>query len=235
LLDHLGKPAALLATYGTIVSLLYLFGFWGHLGINALEYIGLADIVRLSLYPMLISLAAILFGFLVSNWSNQNVLPPGEGKGSKLGKALNKYGQLIAIAWGIGAFLVFQSQPETTRWSSLGFMLMPYSIALSNIPAVMNAIPNDRVRTTIMALAVLLPPLVYGTGVKNAEKIRTADVDYAIDASRLPEALALRSTARKPILYVGQLGNRIALYETLSKQVVLVREDQISVLPIREK
>lgn len=38
--------------YGIVVSVLYLFGYWGTFHVNPLEYIGIVDVVKLAVYPL---------------------------------------------------------------------------------------------------------------------------------------------------------------------------------------
>jgi hypothetical protein len=52
-----GKYIAIGAPYFLGVSALYLFGFWEWFGVNPLEYVGLADLTKLALYPLLVSFA----------------------------------------------------------------------------------------------------------------------------------------------------------------------------------
>ena len=88
---------AIAFAYGVSVSALYLFGFWGVFRINVLEFIGLADLAKLSVKPLIYSLPAILLGFAIGQLFSGS-FPPGGGAGTPIGQfGRKKYGLLLFL------------------------------------------------------------------------------------------------------------------------------------------
>jgi hypothetical protein len=236
LFEPVGKLTAVVVPYGTGLSLAYLIGYWSPFGVNPLEYVGLSDIFRLALRPMLYSLAGIVVGFALSHIGPAIAIPPGGGADTRFGRWFNRNKTFIAATYAGAVVLAFQFLlPKEDRWLALGFLLMPFALALETLQIVREVVPQHGLRSFLLALVVVLPPVAYWHGGQAAREIRAGKAEYAIDAARLPRELELRSTRRNPILYVGRLGNHFAIYETLSRQLVLVPVEKIPVLAIREK
>jgi len=59
------KILSLLAPCAVLVCALYLFGYWSSFEINILEFVSLSDIIKLGVYPLVVSGgAAFIIGFL---------------------------------------------------------------------------------------------------------------------------------------------------------------------------
>ena len=130
---------AIAFAYGVSVSALYLFGFWGVFRINVLEFIGLADLAKLSVKPLIDSLPAILLGFAIGQLFSGS-FPPGGGAGTPIGQfGRKKYGLLlflnVVIILALVAFLPHQvlsiEKEQLQRYSCFGRTVNPSRWAAS--------------------------------------------------------------------------------------------------------
>jgi len=81
-------------SYGFVVSMLYLFGYWSTFDINILEYIKISDVIKIAIYPIITSVGFAIIGFItghfVGRWSNeQNV------QKSQISKKIDKWTNFI--------------------------------------------------------------------------------------------------------------------------------------------
>jgi hypothetical protein len=56
----ISKYLPFITSYGFLVASLYSFAFWGYFKINILEFVGLADLLKLALYPIVMSFVGIV-------------------------------------------------------------------------------------------------------------------------------------------------------------------------------
>src|SRR5689334_4006081 len=52
----------LIAPYSITISVLYLMGYWTSFRINALEFVSLADVLKLAIYPMIGAVGGAIIG-----------------------------------------------------------------------------------------------------------------------------------------------------------------------------
>lgn len=219
---------------GTGACFAYLFGYWGPLGLNVFEHIGLTDVVRLSLYPIVVSLSFLVVGMIVGNLIGP-FFPPGGGQKTKFGQSVKKHEWVFWTIWA--GFLVYGYiwGIEPYKWVGLAALLGLLNVPIQNTDSMIAMFPERSFRVTLVSAALLIPSMAFAHGRIHADEVISGKAKRAIDATRIDSGLNLRATARKPIMYVGRLGDRIVLYETLSEQLVLVDEETIPVLPLREK
>ncbi len=58
------RQLQLAVPYAIVVSVIYLFGYWGTFQINPLEYVGVSDLIKLAAYPLMTVLVLGMFGAL---------------------------------------------------------------------------------------------------------------------------------------------------------------------------
>jgi hypothetical protein len=233
-LGFLLKYTMFVVPLGTALGLIYLIGYWRPLGVNVLDYVGFADVLRLSLYPMLIVIVTATVGLLVPPMLSKT-FPPGGGRETFAGRKIFGYRYWFWSIWAAVMIYSVVKSPEPSRWYILANMGSMFSVMIGNTRPIQNALPDPAVRFAVLFLALYITGVAFATGRSNAHDIKTGQAEHALDSSRLPEALDLRSTAQRPIMYAGKLGDRFALYETLTSRLVLVREDQIPSLALRDK
>jgi hypothetical protein len=68
------------------VGACYLFGYWGAIGVNVLEFIGFADIAKLAVYPLVAGMTFTALGAVFSEITTGKVLPIGGGEHTAVGR-----------------------------------------------------------------------------------------------------------------------------------------------------
>jgi hypothetical protein len=139
---------------------------------------------------------------------------------------------LVALA-GAGAILIWGD--SRARWAVAIGTLTAAALPLRRVKFVVDLIPNENARFFVLFALLAFPAFAFVLGQAAAFTIKDGKSAFAVDAQRLPASIGLRSTPKRPIVYAGRLGNRLAFYETLSGQMVLVSEDEVPTLAIREK
>jgi hypothetical protein len=233
-MPNISKALTLFVPLGTGVGLAYLFGYWGSLGANPLEYIGFSDVIRISLQPMFISFAAVVLGLFLTE-TGRRFFPLGGGQKTEIGRQVKKYDFVFWSVWFVVMVTIFIRGHDPTKWFVLASMGSTFSVLIGNAKTMHVLLPDDRARSVILFLVMFLPPWSFASGRMDAADVRNGRTNLALDTSRVPDQVDLRSTPHAPIIYVGRLGDRIFFYETLTKRTVLVREDQLPVFALREK
>jgi hypothetical protein len=207
--------------YGVSVSALYLFGFWGVFHINVLEFIGLTDLAKLSVKPLLYSLPGFLLGFAVAQMFS-GVFPPGGGADAPIGQFGRKYSVLLLILVVVLILAVMEFVPNYWIRYVLILMLVVFlSIASTHLNIVITYLPNPRIRQVVMVLLFMIPVVAFHHGEIEAHAIKGGYGDLNVDTLR--SKLELTVTDTKPASYVGYLGDFMVLYETATDRVVFVK------------
>ena len=208
-------------TFGVIVSALYNFGYWGSFDINVLEFVGVADLGRLAVYPLLVSLLAFLFGALLADIGRGDSFPPGGAPQTPSILFVFKHWRIFVIAgliiiWGIGGYT---SSPN--RWLIVAVLVGLLSVPLSHSEFIIRYIPNPRLRQGILFYILLIPPLAFHFGHDRADDVKKGRGPLTVDIVR--SKLSLDVSENKPVTYIGHLGEYFALYEATSQSVALVK------------
>ena len=90
------KIIYLATSYGFVVSMLYLFGYWSTFDINILEYIKISDVIKISIYPIITTVGITIMGFIVGNFYGRWSAKPNVQKNEKL-KKIEKWTDFISI------------------------------------------------------------------------------------------------------------------------------------------
>lgn len=90
------KYIAVAVPYGSALSLLYLWGYWGPFNINILEFVGFSELAKLALYPFLASFIFILFSVAFAEVMRGDSLPPGGGAETRIGDGAASTGAFLS-------------------------------------------------------------------------------------------------------------------------------------------
>ncbi len=215
---------AVVVPYFIGVSALYLFGYWGAFNVNIFEYVGLSDIAKLSIYPLLASLVFVFVfsGFLIAELLISPVFPPGGGNASAVGRFYQKYerGLLAAmVALGVGAALFGQ---EPGRWFCIALIVGTFSSPLHRNEWIIRKVPDPRIRATLLSLALLLPGVSFAYGKLEAYLIKTGHPTNIVDVER--SKLSLSADQKHPVSVLGFIGDTYVFFESKSGQVVYVKQ-----------
>ncbi len=219
--------------YFGAVAACYLFGYWGAFNVNILEYVGFADIAKLSIYPLLASLAFVLSGYLISELLAAPTLPVGGGNDTPIGRFGLKHGRvLLALMVALGAGVVLFGQ-EPWRWFFVALVGGTFSTPLQRSEWFIEKIPDPKVRATLLSLALLLPGLSFAFGRMDSHLVKAGHPANVVDVGR--SKLQLSDDPKYPVSLLGFVGGTYVLFEAKSGQVIYVRRSDSTTLYVAPK
>ncbi|SRR6266513_198137 len=213
---------AIALSYSTILSALYLFGFWGALDVNILEFIGLSDLIKLAVYPLLLSLVGILIGHLSYVLLQGDAFPPGAGADTAIGRFGRKYWRYILE---IDLFIILAVAifaPSPLKWMVIAGLASPLSLLFTHQEFFVELIPNTRARVSVLNLAIFLAGAAFYYGNYHAYLAKDGRSSLIVDVSR--SKLPLKFDSKKPVAYLGYISGYFVLLESVSGAVVFVKE-----------
>jgi hypothetical protein len=214
--------------YLVAVAAAYLFGYWGTFNINVLEFVSLADLAKLAVYPLLASLIFFLAGLLTSQFLVSPKVTPGGGANTTVGRIGRKYWRLFLGLQVVVICMMAIYGPEPRKWIVVASLVALFSAPLSHLEFLIERIPNPRARMTSLFLVLLLPGIAFAFGRQEAYLIKSGHPNQTVDIKR--SNLPLSEDATKPVAYLGFVGGTYILYETKTEQLVLVKQQDNSQL-----
>ncbi len=160
--------------YFVTVGVLYLWGYWSRFNVNILEYISLADVLKFTAYPIastvlfliLGAAAGELLGVVTRNLLvDRNLIPPGGGRNTEVGRTLSRFGPMLVFAYaaGVGALIVFG--PAETNWLILApFIGIPIGLIAEIRGVLTDIIPHKMARSLVLYFLAVMPIWAYGEG-----------------------------------------------------------------------
>ena len=215
---------AVAVPFSIAVGACYLFGYWGPVGINLLEFVGFTDIAKLAIYPLVASLALFFLGLVLSLITTGNRMPVGGGRHTKVGQFGRRFARELLALVVLAIIGVYAIAPEPFKWLGIAFLAVFFAAPLANMDAFVEALPSSAIRFALTLLLLMLPALSFAVGradiyfARNLVSAKTVDVER----SKLP----LTSETKLPVIYLGLLGSTFVLLETKTGQLILVKQDR---------
>ena len=227
-------PSAILfsatSAYSIAVSALYLWGFWGPFGINILEHLGLADVVKVAAWPVGSVFFFALLGMVLGQISPVARLPEGGGQHTRFGRWLNKHVRAIAAVFAVAAVLmVFFAPPRTWPLIALitgGILSHP----LNSYPPFVRLIPNDGIRSVLSFAIAVLPAFAYGEGRANADSVRFGEKYLFVQAGS--EGVPSTGDPKTSLRYVGYAGSTFFLWDPTTSSLTLIPSSTVKSLKL---
>lgn len=220
-----------LAPYALVVSTLYLWGYWGTFGINVLDYIGIADIVKAAVYPVLSAFLLVAVGAVLGEVLTSD-LKPGGGGDTVIGRWLRKNERLLIVVFA-GIFIAVLFSDWVHRWLVLSvFLAGPVYLRLKTSSLLSKEIPSDGARSVIIFLLILLGPFALTRGTQVAHAVIDGSKYQAV-RSDLPVKEPLdRALMPVPFRFLGKLGDRFAVYDPVQNRVSLIAASELKVVTL---
>jgi hypothetical protein len=199
--------------YFITVGVLYLWGYWGQFDVNILEYIGLADVLKLAAYPIASTFLFFLVGAIIGEFvvGGQRIAP-GAGRDTPLGRFVHRYGTAIVWVYIIGTAAVFIFGAER-KWQ-LGPVLvaLPIYLIAKRHDLLADILPNDGARSVTVYLLAVLPMWAYGHGRLDADKlIDGREYKYVVSGPIAGLSIADPKDVRSRVKYVGHVNDYLFL------------------------
>jgi hypothetical protein len=213
-LPNFGALAYISSIYFIATGIAYLWAYWSAFSVNILEYLAIADVLKHAAFPVASAVASIALGLVFGSIFGAKRLPPGGGKNTPVGRALNKYKRAIfsaALLLVVG--LYFLRLPQYLPiFPFLAALLV--AIPIGNLPQFQRLLP-DEIRYSVVLFLCALPFLAFSVGESRAAEIVDGTrFRFLVDAGLEP-VVSLR--------YVGHAGEEYFFYEPKIKAIVLIK------------
>ena len=231
-LPLLSKVALLATPYILGVAVLHLLGFWGPLGINPFDYVGLADLVPRALLPMTAVIFVFAFLFAAQELVLMKHFPVGGGSGSHTARFVRHHWNYSLSIFLLVIVSVVVILPEPWNWTVASWLIPLLSIPVAHLPATTRLLPNPTIRWTACFVLLALPVQAYSWGRWQAYHLPTSRDRLVLDLPRMQ--LPIRGDSTHPAVYLGKLGEYFMFYETYSGTVVVARSkdtDFVALMP----
>lgn len=214
--------------YSAAASALYLFGYWGAFDINVFEFVTLSDVLKLAVYPLLVSLSLMALGVIQGQlmWSEE--LPVGGGADSRVGRFGRKYWRPLLLLVATAALAVAVLSDAPLKWMIVATLLMILVTPVGHTAFFIKWIPHPWARFNIIAQGVFILGAAFSFGHTNADHVIAGTAPLIVDAQR--SGIDAQEPAEHPVEYIGRIGEYFVLYETSTNHVLVVSGTKIDVL-----
>ena len=202
----------LAAPFFLAVAACFLFGYWGALGVNVLEFVGASDVLKLAVYPLLASVAFYGLGLLWSEILYRPYYPVGGGEHTPIGQFGRRHARPLLAILLASIVVVVLTIPGPYKWILVAPLLMPFGTALTHQEWAIALVPNPTARSNTFHILVVLPAIAFGYGRVDAEVAANPKTGKIVNIQR--SSLKLIETEGKPVVYLGLLGDTFILLET---------------------
>jgi hypothetical protein len=185
------------------------YGFWRVFNVAIFEHIGISDIPRLAMWPLISGFAGVALGCFIAYWAPPP--PPSAGAPAFVSVVFGKF----RIPLGLGLLLLgFTAAIVVPPRFSAYLAPLCLSMGLSTLMVRDVDIPLFKVRISpiIASTSILLLGFAYGQGVARAVDIRDAR-EYVQASFATQPSNSLR--------YLGRAGDNVFLYDPNARAAVL--------------
>ena len=219
--------------YGFVISSVYLFSYWSNFNINILQYIKSSDIIRIAIYPIIISVFSIipcyLFGFFICRWSKEHNVE----KSLKL-KKLEKWTQRILLlqVFLFGCYCSYK-YGWIFLWIWLAFLMSWFVTAILiyyKKDLVIKLIPIRGYEAMILWLFVAAPLFAFAYGKTNGLQIIKGMNCFYVDVTTFKNDELLKEQER--LKYLGLKGEYLFFLSENNAKLYVIEFSKIPFLEL---
>ena len=212
------------APFMVIVGTCYLDGYWGSFEINPLEYIFLADVIKLAIYPLMGSLFLFLTGVALSELVEPPLRASDEGNAKEVGRFGYKYRRFLFLLGGLIVLIFWIATYASAlyKWLFIAVLFSGFAVPLSEVKEIIGVLPNERIRKTILFLFLLLPALSFAFGKVDSYFAKIGAAHHIVDVER--SKLPLQYDEKNRVAYLGLLGDHLVLLESKTSSIVFLKQ-----------
>ena len=200
-----------LSLYFIAVGTLYLWGYWSLFGVNILEYLTLADIVKSTAYPIASIFISLAIGVVLAEISSvKKKLPSGGGRNSVAGRFLLKHKGLMGILYIAGTLAILVFGP-IEKWLVLAALLgPPIALYARERNFLVYQIPAEAPRSVCLFLLATLPLFAFGLGKIGANSVLEGKAFYYVIDN---DSITPNSEPSQRTRFIGRAGDFVFFWE----------------------
>lgn len=224
-------------SYGFVVSMLYLFGYWSTFDINILEYIKISDVIKISIYPIITTVGITIMCFIVGNFYGRWSAKPNVQKNEKL-KKIEKWTDFISkYAFIVMGILSISYSLYMRMWilfwplfaiicpAVISYILVKYKVEL-----VKKLIPLPGYETLILWIFLPILSLAFGYGkVRSLSILETGNCFY-INVSIFKDKELFQD--QKRLKYLGLGGDFMFFLSEDNTKIYILEPSKIPILEL---
>jgi hypothetical protein len=199
--DGLSIKHTYMAFFVVFVAFAHEYGYWSEFHIHLLEHIGLADLPKLAVWPVVATAGAYVLGSIIGLvTSKPSVYSPGSGANAPTGTVLNRYRRPIGLFLVTCGLLSYSVLWVSENVWAVGPLLITFGLLIAvDIPPLMERI-GIKLSFSIALMLVFLPCLAFGIG--HSEALKIIDGTNYVGARFMNSGPALR--------YLGRAGDYVS-------------------------
>lgn len=224
-------------SYGFVVSMLYLFGYWSTFDINILEYIKISDVIKISIYPIITTVGISIIGIIVGDSYGRWSVKPNVQKNEKL-KKIEKWTDFICQFFIIVTFILSISYCLYMRewiffwtlFASIFPMVTSYFLVEYKAELVKKLIPFPKYEALILYVFLSILSLAFGYGkVRSLSILETGNCFY-INVSIFKDKELFQD--QKRLKYLGLGGDFMFFLSEDNTKIYILEPSKIPVLEL---
>lgn len=234
--------------YFITVGVLYLWGYWPRFGINILEFMEFTDILKVTAYPIVVSVLTLFVGSFLGT----TVIRFQEAKAkAKSGASVNADERTVEelqasiakltrdIFWFKAIYVVCLLAASTAAflgwlyaWIPLPFLIsIPFANKLSDLPQLKQFIADRTLRLLTAFLIVTIPTSAYSAGRIAAENIIKGNSFYYV-ISDIADYKG--NIAEESLRFIGHAGDYIFLFDSKKEATLFIKLDDDKAISLKK-
>lgn len=226
-----------LIPYLTLSAGLYQLTYWSKFDINGLEFISISEILKSSIYPIIITFVFVIIGIIFGEgvFRFDRNLKSGEGRTTKVGKALNsKIGlSIVILIWIILLYFLY-NHGEVHRWIIWAFLFSAVpTILLDRLGLWRDKFDNNIIRLWAIRVLIYIPVFSFCAGKINSEIIYENikfEYVYGKNITSFIEELPVSKT--DTLKYLGMTEKYLHFVTKDNTEKYFVRRDKIDYIKL---
>jgi hypothetical protein len=224
---------ALTVPFSVAIGCMYAFGYWGHFGIDVLQYVGLIDVAKLAIYPLLVIAFTSLLTIAWLEIGLTHLIPVGAGADTRVGHLIRKIWRPMLLLVIAAMAIVAIAVPDPVRWYVVAMLAVPFGTTLTHVGPLQALLPNPRVRALVIQQLVLFPLIALAFGRASAIGAEAGRGRVEVDSTR--SNVGALGAFKPPLIYLGKLGNTTFVLEQSTRQVLLLTLSDGSLLALKRR
>ena len=218
--NKLSKIIYFVTPYALISSLLYLLGYWSTFDLNILEFISISDIIRLSIYPIAVSIIFVIISFVVGTYY----------RSSTPTKKSTKWVAYIGILI-IACIAHYKGYP--IWWLLIGLFLTEIIYhGFYKLNLLETFIPNKRAQSTVLWILIAVPILSFSYGKIHSNEILDGKKAQYVNVSIFKNQESFRN--QEHLKYIGLKGDYFFFLSIDNAKLYISKSSEVPILELQK-